>query len=534
MNGNHLSPYGESVKHTKIQTEIISPSPAKDRIRLFALLLFLLIAAVYGTTLYSFYPNLPIIERLPEDIPGFDAQYPPFRVDENTYYTISEHILQGSLYKESDSPERGFPLGFPLVAAPFIALFGKAGGYIANTLIVLGSLLLFYLLLRRFGFRWRALALTLVMAFASLDWFYAVSNYSEPLSQLLVIGALFLLLGKGESRGQSIALVAAGGVLALNLFVRPNYILLAAPFFLYLCFREDGKFAFSRQAILFTAGTAGVIAVWMVRNALVFGSPFSFEYTRLVGSFAPGMQSQYMKGNIFLGLHRLLFDEYHGLLTITPICLLLPAGLRVMWLKGMRRESLMVLASVVIMILFVASGPYPFTEFGLGSRHLAPIFPLLLFPVAFFLDGKIFPVSIVTAAAMYSFYMAGIGWFTGGEPGMGFFLGILNDAQSRAVVLARKGLLPRKHFSSEKDLTDSYLKALKTANLTRLLQTMDPLVIEKIRGNERNFMIFLRSQPNPEDAILTANPERGIIIKSFSVNNGLQETPTPPDSTKTQ
>ncbi len=518
------------MKHTKIQPEIASLSPAKDRTRLFALLMFLLIASVYGTTLFSFYPNLPIIERLPEEIPGFDVQYPPFRVDENVYYRISENILNGSLYRDSDAPERGFPLGFPLFAAPFIALFGKVGGYIANTVITLGSLLLFYLLLRRFGFRMRALALTLILAFASLDWFYAVSNYTEPLSQLLVIGSLFLLLGKGDSRGQRAALAGAGAILALNLFVRPNYILLAAPFFLSLCFRDDGKFAPDRRALLFAAGTAGVIAVWMIRNALVFGSPFAFEYTRLVGSFAPGMQSNYMKGNVFLGLHRLLFDQYHGLLTITPIFLLFPVGLRSMWLKGLRRESLTLLAAAVVMILFVASGPYPFTEFGLGSRHLAPLLPLLLFPAAFFLDGKLFSGTMVGIVAVYSFYMAGIGWFTGGEPGMGFFLGILNDAQSRGVVLARKGLLPRKEFRSEKELTDTYLHALKKANLTRLLQTMNPVVVEKIRGNERNFMLFLRSQPDPADAILSADPEQGILIKSFSVKSGFEDAPAPPDS----
>lgn len=499
-----------------------------------AILTFLLIAIVYGVTLFSLYPGLPIIERMPEDIPGFDQQYPPFRVDENVYFSISEHILDGTLYHESDSPERGFPIGFPIVAAPFIAAFGKAGGYLANTVIVLCSLLIFYLLLRRYGFGARALVLTLIMAFASLNWFYAASNYSEPLSQLLVAGALFFLFGIEDSRGRRTMSVLAGVCIALNLFVRPNYILLAVPFFLFLCVRDDGKPVLNRSALLFAAAAAGVTALWMVRNALVFGAPFTFEYSRLVGSFTPGMTSHYMKGNIFLGLHRLLFDEYHGLLTITPVFLLFPAGLRSMWLRGMRRESLLLLAAAVIMILFVAAGPYPFTEFGLGSRHLVPILPLLLFPAAFFLDGRPFSVSIVTVVAVYSFYQAGIGWFTGGEPGMGFFLGILNEAQSRAVILARKGMLPRKKFRSEKELVDTYLHALKKANLTKLLQTLDPMVVEKIRGNERKFIIFLRNQPNPENAILTANPERGIIIRSFSVSNGFTNSPPSPDSTAAQ
>ncbi|MFC1693608.1 hypothetical protein ACFL1R_08905, partial [Candidatus Latescibacterota bacterium] len=245
-----------------------------------------------------------------------------------------------------------------------------------------------------------------------------------------------------------------------------------------------------------------------------------FEYSRLMGSFIPGARSGYMKGNVFLGTHRLLFDQYHGLFTIIPVLLIFPAGLRSMWLKGKPRESLVLLVSVVIMALFAASGPYPFTEFGLGSRHMLPVIPLMMVPCVFFLNGKLFSRSVVTILAVYSFYHAGIGWFTGGEPGNGFFLGILNEAQSRAVILARKNMLPKKTFISKKDVVDTYKKALKDANLMKLLQTLNPEVLEKIRGNERNFMLFLRGQNNPEVFIESVDPKRGITIKSFVFSSG--------------
>ncbi len=497
-----------------------------------ALAVFLLIAGVYAGTIAALYPNLPIIERMAEEIPGFDVHYPPFRVDENVYYTISRNILEGSLYSEPEAPERAFTVGFPLFAAPFVAIFDKMGGYVANMIISLLSLAVFYLILRGYGFRKKALALTLVMAFASLNWFYAVSNYSEPLSQLLVLLALFFLLpGEGAGRGR-FSLALAGVFTALNLFVRPNYILLAAPFFLYLWVdREKSKWRFDRHAFFYAAGVSGTVILWMFRNTLYFDSPFAFEYTRLVGAFTPGMTSQYMRGNIWLGIHRLLFDQYHGLLTITPVFLIFPAGLRAMWSRGLRKESLALLAAAVIMVLFVASGPYPFTEFGLGSRHLVPLVPLLILPAAFFLDGKLFSRSVVTLVALYSFYHAGIGWFTGGEPGMGFYLGILNDSQSRAIVLARKGLLPKRRFESPQSLVNAYLKALREANLYDLLRTLDPLVVEKIHGNERNFMLFLRGLPNPAEAILSADPDRGVIIKSFSTSRGFSDESEPPDAT---
>lgn len=102
---------------------------------------------------------------------------------------------------------------------------------------------------------------------------------------------------------------------------------------------------------------------------------------------------------------------------------------------------------------------------------------------------------------------------------MGFFLGILNDSQSRAIILARKDILPKKKFDSEEDLINTYLKALEKANMMKFLQTLDPSVIDRIEGNERTFMLHLRSQEDPESFIIRADPQRGIIFKSFTISD---------------
>lgn len=492
---------------------------------------FVVIGVVYIATLFILYPGLPIIEQSPEAIPGFVDNYPPFRVDEDAYYHISRRILDGTIYT-GEGQEIGFTAGFPLVAAPFVAVFDKMGGYITNLLIVFLSLIVFNLTLRRYGFRRRAAVLTFIAAFASLEWFYAVSNYSEPFAQLLVMLAFFFLAPGRFGRSETVTLLAAGFCTGLILFVRPHCFLIAIPFFLYLLF-TNLKPSINRRALLYACGTAAAMLLWTIRNQFAFGSPFAFEYTRLVGSFAPGMQSSYMKGNIFLGIHGLLFDEYHGLLTITPVFLLFPAGLHAMWNRGLKRESLALLCAVVLVTLFVASGPYPFTEFGLGSRHMVPVTLLLLFPVVFFIDGKAFSSAVTILVVVYSFYQAGIGWFTGGEPGMGFFTGILNDAQSRAAILASKGLLPQKTFRTQEELIHSYEHALRRANMKELLQTMDPMVIQNIRGHERDFMLFLRRQPDPKIAIQSVDPSRGIIIRNFSITGGFVDSPAPPDTTRT-
>lgn len=493
---------------------------------------FAAVLAVYILTLILLYPAMPVIARQADTIPGYDTHYPPFRVDEYNYNVIAKNLLNGDLYA-LNSLERSYTIGYPLVAAPFIALMGDIGGYVANALIVWTALIVFYIALRRHMSRTRSIVVTLILAFTTLDWFYAASGYTEPLAQLFLVVSLYLLMS-GVNEKHRVSLLFLSGLLAgLNLFVRPHYILLTAPFFFYLIF-DGQRIRFSeRCAWMFAAGAASAVLVWILRNTLVFGSPLTFEYTRLMDSYIPGAASDYMKGNVFLGVHRLLFDQYHGLLTITPVLLLFPAGLRSMWNAGLRRESMLLLISAGGMALFAAAGAYPFTEFGLGSRHMLPVIPLMVFPVAWFLDGRLFTRSVVILLAVYSFYHAGIGWFTGGEPGRGFFLGILNESQSRAIILARKNMLPKRHFASQEELIRAYRKALEDANLMKLLQTLDPLVIEKIQGNERTFMLFLRSQPNPVEYILSADPAKGIIIKSFSISDGLSPTqPSHPDSTR--
>lgn len=503
-------------KKETVSTDIISRDilPKGVIIAVFALILI-----AYLVTLTVLFPAMPVIARQAENIPGYDTHYPPFRVDEYNYNTIAHNILSGSIYT-SDSLERSYTIGFPVVAAPFIALFGDIGGYIANTLIIWAGLIIFYCIARRFAGSGLSIVATLILAFTTLDYFYAASCYTEPLAQLMVLLSIFFILPRKGKESDVRAFIVSGVFVALNLFIRPHYILLAAPFVLYLFFNEQGHISVTKKPLFFAIGAGAVGVLWMIRNTAVFGGPLTFEYSRLMNSYIPGAASSYMKGNIFLGSHSLFFDQYHGLFTITPILLLFPAGLRNMYLNGKKTESLMLLTAVALMAVFAAASAYPFTEFGLGSRHMLPVMPLMVLPLVFFLDSRLFSRSVVVVLALYSFYHAGIGWYTGGEPGVGMFIGILNEAQSRAVILARKGMLPEKKFSSREELVEAYLSALKEANLLKLLQTMDPLVIEKIRGNERTFMLFLRSRPNPVEFILSADPARGIIIKSFSLSGG--------------
>jgi hypothetical protein len=495
---------------------------------------FVVIAVVYVVTLIMLYPDMPITTRQADMIPGYDRYYPPFRTDEYNYYDIARNIINGTLYKEG-SFERAFPLGFPLVAVPFVAAMGEMGGYAANIVITLLSVFLFYLIIRHYNNRSHVLVLVLIMAFATLNWFYADSCYSEPLAQFLVVLTIYLMVCGKSSAKHMLLFVFAGVVTGLNLFVRPHYIVLAAPFFVSLWISGSSRFSLKNYGVLYGCGVGAVVVLWAVRNAVIFGSPLTFEYTRMVSQFFPSSPEAGVKGNVFTGSHRLLFDEFHGLFTITPVLLLFPAGLRGMWQRGLRNESVTFLGSAVLMALVFASGPYPFTEFGLGSRHMMPLYPLMMIPAVFFLDETLFSRSVVFVLALYSFYHAGIGWFTGTFPGIGFFPGFLNDSHARAIILARKGVLPKRTFKSPEDLLRKHIKAINDFDMYAFLQTLSPDVIKEIQGKERDFLLYWRfHQQEIRSKIHTLDPRQGIEYESFKFVEPDAVPSSPPDSSSTQ
>ncbi|MCE5251965.1 glycosyltransferase family 39 protein [bacterium] len=520
-------------KTARKKQEIAQDAQTKDYGRFAVLAVFVVILIVYSVTLFMLFPGMPITTRQADMIPGYDRYYPPFRTDEFNYYNIAQHILTGGLYQEG-SFERAYPLGFPLAAAPFIAVLGERGGYVANILITMLSLYIFYIVIRRYNKRSHVLALVIVMAFATLNWFYADSCYSEPLSQLLLILTLYLM-ERGKNSPKSLYFfLAAGIVTGFNLFVRPHYVLIGAPFFVSLWLSGKSRYTFKNAGILYGCGIGAVVAVWMVRNSFVFGSPLTFEYTRMITQFLPGNPAPGVKGNVFTGSHRLLFDEYHGLLTITPILLIFPAGLRAMWQRGLKNESVTFLVTAVMMALVFASGPYPFTEFGLGSRHLMPLYPLMMIPAVFYVDDRMFTRGMVLALALYSFYHAGLGWFTGTFPGLGYFPGFLNDAHARAIILSRKNALPKRTFKSADELYKMHLESIKSFDMYKYLQTLSPEVRKEIEGKERDFFLFWRfHQEELRSKIQTMDPVNGITYEGFTFVDPNAAPAVPPDSSAT-
>ena len=145
-----------------------------------------------------------------------------------------------------------------------------------------------------------------------------------------------------------------------------------------------GAAAFIRMASgLVLGGVLGLLPL-LVYNQLAFGSPFTLGYSKVVGF--EGMQQG------FFGITwpnpgvvmELLFGLYRGLLPLSPVLVLVPVGLYVMWREPSTRVAAGAILVVLCSFLWInASYYYWWGGWSTGPRLLVPMLPLCCLALAF-------------------------------------------------------------------------------------------------------------------------------------------------------
>jgi hypothetical protein len=135
---------------------------------------------------------------------------------------------------------------------------------------------------------------------------------------------------------------------------------------------------------LLLGGLLGLLPL-LVYNTLIFGSPLTIGYSKVVGF--EGMQQG------FFGLSwpradvaaEILFGFYRGLLPLSPILILVPFGLTVMWRKS-TDTRIAAAAIVAVLCSFIwINASYYYWDGGAstGPRHLVPMLPVVCLALAF-------------------------------------------------------------------------------------------------------------------------------------------------------
>ncbi len=230
----------------------------------------------------------------------------------------------------------------------------------------------FFTLLRRLIDIRHAVALTLVLAFATSTWSTASQAlWQHGASELMIVLSLLCLQKVFDGESSRVAVVGSGACAALSVAMRPT---------------DLSFFAISCAAVLaFRAGwkTLGSYAI----SGAVVGS-FLAAYNLTIFGSVRGAYTQPLEGNLWSGLSGLLFSPGRGLFIYSPIFLLVFPAVYV-WLR--RRPShgkelyLISAAFSVAHILLYATWPTWWAGSCYGTRFITDAFPclvLLLTPLA--------------------------------------------------------------------------------------------------------------------------------------------------------
>ena len=261
------------------------------------------------------------------------------------------------------------------------------------------SVFLLYLLLRHFGFGFKAsLATSAVFAFSTMSWFEATHLQSHAVSQAAIMLASYLAVTMKKNPQRLIPLSFA---LAVSSIVEIQNLLFVPLFAAYLA--KTGRVDFRKagsEPLRTVAVKAAVVFIAIYLTLIAYNWAAFDELTLKSNKYNPAFPDEAsfaksLSGNPASGVYRLLlwpgageglFDwskdiknEIPGLAAVSPVFLLSLAGLP--WLyRRFRPEALLFLAIVAAEILVVS------LHTTILTRHISPVFALMFIPAAHIID----------------------------------------------------------------------------------------------------------------------------------------------------
>jgi hypothetical protein len=212
---------------------------------------------------------------------------------------------------------------------------------------------------------------------------YSASYYGHQLAAVGLLGAMYFSQRNGAGTTQHIRLLAAGASAGFAGLVEYQSIVPAVLCLFYVIWRYR---AF-KPVLFFVLGAAPFAFLLLGYNWAAFGGPFELSYHHLVSKKLQHSHSVGIGGVSTPKLPAIfgsLLSLHRGLLVTSPIFVLLPFGLRRMWIQGEQRALSVVIGCIVAFYLwFIFSADVWHAGWGFGPRLLIPMMPLTMVPIAF-------------------------------------------------------------------------------------------------------------------------------------------------------
>ena len=241
----------------------------------------------------------------------------------------------------------------------------------STLLVMLGgcALVLYRLLMRRLGNRplawtWAAIG-TLMLPLSA----FGFQIYPEVPAALLILAVVYSSWLQSASRAW---LVLAGASAGALVWLHPRLMLVSAVLVAIAAWRADRP---GRRAVMATA--AAVFGTFCAYNYHVTGSAWPLAVFDVFAS-----EVSVSLAGMPVNLLAYAFDRTWGVLTHTPLLLLAPAGLALIWRHD--RTSVIGMAAIVLAAAVPAASHSVSAAGGTPGRLVAAVLPLLIWPVALF------------------------------------------------------------------------------------------------------------------------------------------------------
>jgi len=226
---------------------------------------------------------------------------------------------------------------------------------------------------------------TLTYGLATSAFPYAGSYLGHQIVATLLFFSFYLIFLVGREVIGPRVLLLIGFLMSYAVITEYPVALIAGAIFLYALYRLPRK----TWGALLIAGGILPIVMWMVYNYLIFRTPIGFGYL-----YAPLYTDKNNVGFFSLTYPRLeplwgiTFGSYRGLFFLSPVLLLAIPGFYYFGRVGERRPEFFVcLWATISFFLLISSSVMWQGGFAVGPRYLVPMLPFMAFPLIFFAEA---------------------------------------------------------------------------------------------------------------------------------------------------
>jgi hypothetical protein len=244
----------------------------------------------------------------------------------------------------------------------------------------------------------RALELTFLYGLTTIAWPYATTYFSQPLIGLLLLTAFYQLL----SRYNKLSVLLAGVTLGLALLTRIDAFPLVFLIGLYALYKFRQRMQSWREIIV----SLSLLALPIVLSFVAILVLNQWRYGKLIhNTYA----SEGWTGDFWQGIYGLLFSPGRGIIFYSPLVLLGVPGLWMLWQKGLKSESGLIMGLILIQVMTYA---FWWTWDGgwvWGPRFLVSTQPFLIIGLQPWLEkDRLRPMLVILAMLGFSIQLIGV------------------------------------------------------------------------------------------------------------------------------